>query len=417
MKRHWDVADRTNAAPEANGRSFLRSVLIGATIIIMMVPSLATTVKRIPVKKTGAGPLFQIHHGLKWGYMDRDGKTIIPAQFDDEGDFFNSRAKVRKGRKWGYIDDAGRLTIQYQFDNAGDFREGVAPVQVGRKWGFIDLSGAVVVEPQFQAAAEFSDGVARIEVWDTIRCDPTDYRKTVPEVYAKDDAPLRAFRLHDTPGASGGCFSERARYGYIDKGGNIAVPPRFIVAGDFSEGLAAVREEGASGSKYSYIDKTGKIVVRLRFDQALSFSEGLAAVALASDAYAGNKAWSWGFINRGGMFEIQPRFRLAHSFSEGLADVSRRDGTWGYIDRNGNFAIQPRYSETNPFSEGLALVWPMDDENGYYIDKAGRKALTLGLWPQWSFSDGLTVAGKEGERKYVDRKGRIVASYEVDPRI
>jgi hypothetical protein len=416
MRRIWQIACRPVPTLDSGGRLSFRSTLIGATIGIVLVPCLATTVVRIPIKTTGAGPLFQIHYGKKWGYMDRNGKTIIPPQFDDEGDFFNHRAKVRMDRKWGYIDEAGRMAVQPQFDNAGDFREELAPVQSGRRWGFIEPSGKFVVVPEFQAAGEFHDGLARFEVWDKIKCS-MDYRKKEPELYSKDDAPLLAFRLHDKVAAAVGCFPENARFGYIDKGGKIAVAPRFVVGSDFSEGLAAVREDEGSESKYGYIDSTGKLVIRPQFDQAFSFSEGLAAVAIASDAHSGgNRTWSWGFINRGGTLQIRPSFRSAHSFSEGLADVSLRDGTWGYLDRNGKFTIRPRYSETNPFSEGLALVWPRNQENGYYIDKTGRKALNLGLWPQWSFSDGLTVAGKEGERKYVDRKGKIIAAYEVDPR-
>jgi hypothetical protein len=378
---------------------------------------LATTVVRIPIKKTGAGPLFQIHYGKKWGYINRSGKTVIPPQFDDEGDFFNARAKVQMDGKWGYIDETGRMVVKPQFDNAGDFWESLAPVQSGRKWGFIAPSGTFVVAPTFQAAAEFRDGLARFEVWDTIKCS-MDYRKKEPDVYTKDNAPLLAFRFHDVVTASVGCFPENARYGYIDKDGQIAIAARFIDGSDFSEGLAVVREDGGSEPKYGYIDRTGKIVIRPQFDQAFNFSEGLAAVAIAINTRdSGNKVWSWGFIEPKGTFAIQPTYRQAHSFSEGLAEVSLRDGSWGYIDHNGKVAIQAKYSETNPFSEGLALVWPKDEENGYYIDKAGKKALTLSLGPQWSFSDGLTVAGKEGERKYVDRKGKIVAAYEVDPRI
>lgn len=417
MRQISEIARGTPKRPELRGRLSFRFTLIGATIVIVLVPCLATTVVRIPIKKAGAGPLFQVHYGNKWGYIDRSGRSTIPPRFDDEGDFFNGRARVQIDRKWGYIDETGRMVVQPQFDNAGDFREGIAPVQQGRQWGFIEPSGAFLVAPGFQAAAEFRDGLARFEVWDKIRCS-MDYRKKEPDLYTKDNAPLLAFRLHDVVTAADGCFPQNARYGYIDRDGKVAIAPRFGAGSDFSEGLAAVREVDAAESKYGYIDRTGKLVIGPQFDQAFTFSEGLAAVAIVSDARdGGNKVWSWGFIDRSGTFAIPPRFRLAHSFSEGLAEVSLRDGNWGYIDHKGTFAIQARYSETNPFSEGLALVWPRDEENGYYIDKTGRKALTLSLWPQWSFSDGLTVAGKEGERKYVDRKGKVVAPYEVDPRI
>ena len=388
---------------------------IGWMVIALSMATLLSTaaeVVRIPIKKKRAGPLFQIHYGQKWGYMDRSGKTVIPPQFDDEGDFFTDRARVRKGGKWGYIDGGGHLKVPFQFDAAGDFSEGLAPVQVGRRWGYIHLSGVMAVEPQFQAAAEFSDGVARIEVWDTISCDLMDYRKKGHEVFTKDNAPISIFRLRGFQLQRDGCFAENSRYGYIAKGGKVVIAPTFRVASDFSEGLAVVRGTGSQESKYGYIDKAGRITIEARFDQALDFSEGLAAVAIGTGT---DNSQSWGFINRMGVVEIQPTFRSAGSFSEGLAHVSLRDRGVGYVERNGKFAIQPRYSEATPFLNGLALVWSVDEEVGFYINKAGTKALTLALSPQWSFSDGLTIAGTQGERKYVDRRGHIVAPYEVDP--
>jgi hypothetical protein len=392
-------------------------VLIGAIVIVMLVPCLATDVVRIPIKKKGAGPLFQVHHGQKWGYVDRTGKSIIAPQFDDEGDFFSGLAKVRKDNKWGYINDAGRMVIPDQFDDAGDFRDELAPVRVDRKWGFINLSGKFVASPQFQAAAEFSDGVALFEVWDTVGCDPINPEKR-PALYTTENAPLRAFRLHGIASiATGGCFPSNARFGFIDKKGNVTIEPRFLAASNFSEGLAAVRAEKSS-DKYGYIDRAGKVVIEPQFDQARSFSEGLAAVEIGLRAQDGRKvAGQWGFINREGKFEIPARFEEARPFSEGLAEVRLQDGRWGYINGRGVLAISPKYSRTDAFSDGLALVWPDDEEGGYYIDRTGKKALIIELWPQWSFSDGLTVAGQPGERKYVNREGKIVAPYEVDPGI
>ena len=47
------------------------------------------------------------------------------------------------------------------------------------------------------------------------------------------------------------------------------------------------------------------------------------------------------------------------------------------------------------------------------IDTA-KKALRLnrGRWP---FSDGLTVAGEDGTRVYVNKQGKVVATYEINP--
>jgi hypothetical protein len=387
-------------------------VVIGVAALLAPCSCFANDVMRNPAKKKGAGPLFQIHYGEKWGYLDRRGKTVIPPQFDDEGDFFGGLAKIRQGGDWGYIDEAGRVVIRCQFDDAGDFREGLAPVRVGRKWGFVDRTGKFVIEPRFQAAAEFSDGLALFEVWDTAKCDALPGEGKA--LYTNDDAPPYAFVLHCVrPVATGGCSPTKDRYGFVDKKGNIAIAPRFRTASSFSEGRAFVKEEGPP-NKYGYIDTAGRMAIAPQFDQAEPFSEGLAAVEIGVHIQDGKVVGQWGFINREGKFEIPATFRDAHSFSEGLAAVERQDRAWGYIDKRGVFVIPPNYSQTNPFSDGLALVW---DDMGYYIDRTGKRAFVMKLWPGWPFSDGLTVAGEIGKRQYVDRKGKTIAPYEVDPGI
>jgi len=370
-----------------------------------------TSIERIPTKKKGAGPLFQIHYGDKWGFMDRTGKIVIEPQFVDVSDFFDGLAKVVKrignDYKSCFIDDKGKTVISCTFDDAGDFSEGLAPVRVGRLWGYIDLTGQTVIAPRFQGAAEISDGLGRFLVWDRIQCS----RQT----YTKDDAPTYAFAMHDmTFHLTSGCFAEHQRFGYVDKKGQVVIKPEFFVADDFSEGLAAVRIEESATSKYAFIDTKGAIVVPPQFDQAYSFSEGLAAVETGFHAEGGNKvAGKWGFIDKSGKFVVSPRFELTLKFSEGLARASEHLGSWGFIDRTGRFVIAPKYSEAWDFSEGLAPVW--SDSDGFaYIDRTGKPI----LWPKggrWAFSDGLTVAGEHGKRVYVDHDGKIVASYEVNP--
>jgi hypothetical protein len=393
-------------SPEGNlstGLRVLWSALIAFTVFTLY-PCFAADTIRVPTKKKGAGALFRIRRGDKWGYMSRNGDTVIPAQFEEAGDFFGGLARVETNGKWGYVDQTGRPVIRYRFENVGDFSERLAPAQVERKWGFIDPNGNFVIWPRFQGVSGFSGGLAQIDVWDTIQCGR--------DSYTKENAPLYAFTLLDTlPMMTPACFSEDARYGYIDSRGNAIIPPSFVLAGNFSEGLSPVR--GERSSKYGYIDKTGKMVIQPRFDQAFSFSEGLAAVEVGFEAEDGKKTGGkWGFIDQRGSFVVQPTFELVRAYSEGVAEVSVDSISWGYIDKRGVFVIPPRYSQTSCFSEGMALVWSDEEDNGYYIDKVGKRALTLRLRTQWPFVGGLTIAGDQGELKYVDRTGRIVAPFE-----
>ena len=58
--------------------------------------------------------------------------------------------------------------------------------------------------------------------------------------------------------------------------GEVAIAPQFDYAADFSEGLAAVQQDG----RYGYIDTDGNWVVEPTYTNAGRFSEGFARVQM-----------------------------------------------------------------------------------------------------------------------------------------
>src|SRR6266436_6576182 len=82
----------------------------------------------------------------KWGFADRTGKLVIAPQFEDAEDFSEGLAPVkvsgetiwcprddagnRSGftMRWGYIDKTGKLIIPAQFESAAPFSEGLAVI-------------------------------------------------------------------------------------------------------------------------------------------------------------------------------------------------------------------------------------------------------------------------------------------------
>ncbi len=319
---------------------------------------------RVPAKRPGAGPLFQIVRDGKWGFMDRTGRVVIAPAFDDERDFFHGLAAVEMAEgHWGYINEKGKLAIAALFDEVRDFIEELAPVRIGRKWGYIDTSGRMAVELRYQSAGEFHEGLARVHLWAKVSCTSGDF--------TSDDAPVYVFHLlEDDKSEFPGCFPQGGKFGYIDKTGKIVIPPQFFVAQDFSEGLATVRVEETADSKFGYIDRSGHMAIAPRFYQAGPFTEGLAAVE-TSARVVGTQVVdiAWGFIDKAGVIKIPDKYDFAGNFSEGLARVAIKLGvSMGYIDRAGRMIIPPRFYEAWDFSDGLAAVC---SDECVYIDRSG----------------------------------------------
>jgi hypothetical protein len=263
----------------------------------------------------------------------------------------------------------------------------------------------MVVEPRYQSAGEFHEGLARIYVWSKMTCASREF--------TSDDAPLYAFRLPEDDNSDiPNCFPEGGKFGYIEKTGKVAIAPQFFVAQDFAEGLAAVRVEETANSKYGYIDRTGRMVIGPRFHQARPFSEGLAAVE-TSARVVGKQVVdiAWGFIDKAGLLKIPARYNFAGNFSEGLARIAIQLGvSMGYIDRDGKMIISPRFSEASDFSEGLAAAC---SDKCVYIDRSGTAVLTR-HHATWPFSDGLAVIGISAPQVYINKKGKVIATYADD---
>jgi hypothetical protein len=131
------------------------------------------------------------------------------------------------------------------FDEIGEYSEGLIPVVLEGLAGFADLKGQIVIKPVYRAAGSFCEGLAPVVV----------------------------------------AGVEGDNVGFIDKSGKLVIPAKFPIEEGyyvilpknlyrFSEGLAVVPREGL----YGYIDKTGAWRVPPAFISARNFHDGVAAV-------------------------------------------------------------------------------------------------------------------------------------------
>ncbi len=108
----------------------------------------------------------------RYGFVDTNGKEVMPAQWDQTGEFRDALCPVLKDGKWGYIDTAGEVVVPLEYDYAWDFGNGLAVVRVGdRDTGerfYINTTGERVTGMSFDWAFNFTDGLGHVATGDYV---------------------------------------------------------------------------------------------------------------------------------------------------------------------------------------------------------------------------------------------------------
>lgn len=306
--------------------------------------------------REGLSPFNDASSGL-WGYMDKTGKTVIPAKYYEISPFSDGLALVATGcgymlekdgemvmdeKIYFVINKTGKTVFNfeklslYYFDLA--FHEGLANVTMrdsdyNEYQTFIDTTGKIVSFPGFNVIGNFSNGLA-------------------------------LFQTQDETG--------NLKYGYIDRAGKVAIPAIYDNARTFSEGAAFTTISDVTGSKSFFIDVSGKKLFDTQPFDVSDFSDGLALI------WADESPKRFKYLDKTGKetLVITKEYYSINEFFDGLAKVSiwADDGLlYGYIDKSGKEAIPPRYKDAGNFSEGLAPVF-IDGKIGF-IDKTGKFAI------------------------------------------
>ena len=214
-------------------------------------------------------------------------------------------------------------------------------------------------------------------------------------------------------------IEDEGKYGYIDKASKVVIPPQFLSAGEFSQGLAVARLKGS----YGYINQQGNFVIPPQYDYAADFSEGLALVFVNGRYY---------FIDRTGNKLFDAPYRRVTSFKNGIAKVINASRTVGYIDKKGKLMVDTLFYQIKPFSEGMSAAYgyyykeqesQVADREKLYgtavIDSLGNFAVPHGKFSRInSFNEGYAKATfgpmDNEQHAVIDRKGNITVA--IDPK-
>lgn len=282
-------------------------------------------------------------------FIDSSGHRLTAPAFEEAWLFNEGLAGVKVNGKWGFIDRNGKLVIPAKFDAADSFCGGLAVVAVNKgdklKFGFIDKTGKYTVQPKLNYITAFADGIAQfsndaeyIQRSTYFVVDTTAHYGLINST-GKVVAEPKFNKIETFHEGFAGAVSE-GRSGFIDKTGNWLKGFDGYVKRWFSEGLVAVYMPGKG---YGYMDKNARFVIEPQFVEGKEFSGGLAPVKTEK---------GWGYIDKTGKMVIPEKFSDGNPFEGPLAMVYMTTGKvdpkdnfpeilYGYIDKTGRYIWKP----------------------------------------------------------------------------
>lgn len=301
------------------------------------------------------------------------------------------------GGRLGYINHTGEFVINPQFDGATMFYDGIARVKKNGKFGFIRKDGSYLCLPVYEDATVFSEGIA----W-------TVKEKEEPVAIDKEGREL--FTAKGVSYISN--FSEGLAsfsvvlpegdfcYGYMDKKGDVVIPPAYRWAGSFSNGLAVVKDKHFT---YGYINKKGDLVIDFQFSDAGMFNENGRAIVCSK------KDDLYGTIDQKGNYKITPQFTRMSADGDNYVIRMGQHGDYGYCDKKGKIIINPQFSKMLSFHDSELSLVGLGDEIGY-IDKKGKFVINPQFKNAGPFMGDIAVVVFNDKLGIIDKKGHFVVN-------
>ena len=101
----------------------------------------------------------------KWCFMDESLNLVIKTPYTEKliYAFHDGVARFKQNGKVGVIDKTGKVLIPAKYQDLYEFSEGLAAFQENGKWGYINLEEEVLIEPEYLSAFNFKYGMAKVK--------------------------------------------------------------------------------------------------------------------------------------------------------------------------------------------------------------------------------------------------------------
>ena len=351
--------------------------------------------------------IYPYRKGRLWGYCDENKKIIVPPTYTITYPYSDGLGLVinydttKKRYYYGFVDEQGKVVIPLQFLSATYFTKGCSVVRNNLgKFGVIDTKGKYFIQPVYKQ-------ILFLPISSTFKV-KNDQNKVA--LYSLGGKKLFDFKYDDIDDASIELHSILATDNtgkqyctWVDRNTGKELPLKLAGAEEFSEGLAAARE--ANTNLLGYVNTKGEWVISPKYWMGKPFSDG---IALITNSQTDSKDM---YINaKGDTLFDKNGYSTAEPFKEGVAVVDYK-----FMTKDGS-ALLPQYNFCYDFRGGLAQVRVIPPQKSYdtpdwlLIDKSGKViSQTPYNGGNFGYSDSGYVLRQEGW-KYglIDRDGKTL---------
>ena len=300
----------------------------------------------------------------KFGYKDKEGKVVIPAEFDDVARTFNSDEKltrVKLNEKYGFINHEGKRVIDIIYDDSGSEPDenGVIYLEKNDKYALADQAGNLIIDFKYEWLVHAVDTFYRVGLNEKmgivslhgVEIIPTEFEYVYP--YGKN-AGLHTFAA----------TKDRENWGLVDEKNKTLLPFKYSWNIPYSECCFDYQPVMLPATKkWTYSNKEGNFLTDFKYDWTGHFIGNIAPIMIKN---------KYGFLNKN-MKEICPvkyddfgyyafdstlilipvnQGAIAKTITEedGYTWVERNGGKWGFINQQGKEVIPVKYNSVDIFS-------------------------------------------------------------------
>lgn len=348
---------------------------------------------------------------------------------------------LNSSEKHVFVSVEGKRLNNLSFDYAESFSEGLAAAAVcGRGYGFVDRDMNFVIPMKYNRAEEFKSSSAIVQLdekW--LRLDKAgretelDTMDVYEEVGSYHEGMCRVSTLA-LDQASLAYHSDweyiAGTWGFVDEDGVEVIPPQYIYANDFKNGMAIVAKGEWKvcpefGNRYwtedelwGAIDRNGNEVIPFVFDEIKTFED-------RSDIFmAHSGGWengSWGVIDSRGNWLAEPMF-WGIDYSTGgdlilfYAEYTGSTELIGIYDlAKKEVLFEPQFVDASFMDDGSIMVESLDTKLGRrigkIIDSSGKERFhsAYSHIHTWTYPYVSDLCGENGTvRGLIDKDGNVI---------